>query len=232
MQAKDVMTTSVLTVKPDATVQEIARRLIEHRISGVPVVDDDNRIVGIVSEGDLMRRPETGTERHRSWWLQLLAAPDETVLGYIRTHGGHAEDVMSTDVISVEEHTDIGKVAQILERHRIKRVPVIQEGRLAGIVSRADLLHGLVARETARAPSSGDTDIRRAVEAALPETGAHYEFVRVVVSGGVVYLWGAVQSKEEKRAVRIAAENVPGVKAVRDELGVLPASVRSVMWAE
>lgn len=232
MQAKDIMTTTVVTVRPDASIAEIAHLLLERRISAVPVVDSAGRLLGIVSEGDLMRRPETGTERHPSWWLSLVASPDERAMAYVKRHGGHAHDAMTRDVISVSEETSLEDVAELLEKHRIKRVPVVRDGKLCGIVSRADLLHGLVARKAAPAASASDRAIRAAVENALPEAAVRPDFLNVVVSGGIVHLWGAVETDAEKQAARVVAESVPGVKGVRDEIGVLPPGVRSVMWAE
>lgn len=232
MQAKDVMTTTVATVRPEATVREVASLLLRRRISAVPVVDAGGNVLGIVSEGDLIRRPETGTERHPSWWLTLLASPEESAFAYIRTHGGQAGDIMTRKPIAVAEDTALEEVADVLERHRIKRVPVLRDGRLVGILSRADLLHGLVAEQTAPVPSVDDRTIRTAVDAALAQAGVRGEFLSVVVAGGIVHLWGAVESDVEKQAARVAAQSVPGVTDVREEIGVLPPSVRAVMWAE
>lgn len=230
MQAKDIMTTTVVTVRPDATVREIAKLLLERRISAVPVVDPDSRLLGMVSEGDLMRRPETGTERHLSWWLSLLASPEERAIVYVKSHGGYASDVMTRGVISVSEEASIEDIAELLEKHRVKRVPVLRNGKLLGIVSRADLLHGLVARKAASAASVNDQTIKTAVESALSEACVRPGLPSIVVTGGVVHLWGIVESDAEKQAARVAAESVPGIKGVRDEIGVLPPSVRSVMW--
>lgn len=232
MQARDVMQTKVITATPDTTVRNIAKRLLASRISAVPVVDDDGRLVGIVSEGDLMRRPESGTERRPSWWLSLLASTEETALAYVMAHGGHARDVMTRELITVNEDTSLEEIAETLEKHRIKRVPVLRDGRLVGIVSRADLLHGLVARQGTAVPSADDRTIRASVETAFQKAGVRPRFLNVVVSGGIVHLWGVVETDAEKQAARVAAESVPGVKGVRDELGVLPPSMHSVMWAE
>lgn len=232
MYARDVMTTGLVTVCPEASVREIARLLVDNHISAVPVVDTDDRLQGIVSEGDLIRRPETGTLRHPSWWLDLLAEPEEKALNYIKSHGAHARDVMTRRLVTVGEDASLEEVASALETHRIKRVPVVRDGRLVGIVSRADLLHGLIARRSAETPSHDDRSLAEAVMSALIDAGIRRNFVNVVVSGGVVHLWGAVESDAEKRAARVAAENVLGVKDVQDEIGVLPQSVRAVMWAE
>ena len=232
MQAKDIMTTAIATVPPQATVRDIAKLLLARRISAVPVVDSDGKVLGIVSEGDLMRRPETGTERHPSWWLTLLDNSEERALQYVKSHGGTAGDVMTRDVKTVDEHATLEEIAEQLERHRIKRVPVLRDGRLVGIVSRADLLRGLIARQSAPAVTATDDEIKRAVEAAILQAGAGFAFLSVVVSGGVVHMWGSVGSEVEKRAAGMAAEGVPGVKSVRNEIGILPPRIRAMMWGQ
>src|SRR3972149_2283575 len=153
MHAKDVMTTQVVTVSLDAPVAEIAKQLVQRRISAVPVVDADGRPVGIVSEGDLMRRPETGGERHPSWWLALVAEAETQDREYVKSHGGRARDVMTRDLVTVTEEASLEEIATLLEKHRIKRVPVVREGKLVGIVSRANLLQGIVARQCVPQPS-------------------------------------------------------------------------------
>jgi CBS domain-containing protein len=145
------MTTQVVTVLPDTSVREVAKMLLINRISAVPVVDTEGRILGMLSEGDLMRRTETGTDEHHSWWLALFA--DLRVEAFVKSHGLHANDVMTREVISVSEDAPLDEVATLLERHRIKRVPVVRDGKLVGIVSRANLLHGLVAWRAGTAAS-------------------------------------------------------------------------------
>ncbi|MAL80451.1 MAG: hypothetical protein CMN55_15320 [Sneathiella sp.] len=232
MQVKDIMTTTVAVVQPDTSIQEIAKLLLERRISAVPVVDANGQILGIVSEGDLMRRSETGTDRHPSWWLSLVASPEERAINYIKSHGGHARDIMTSDLFSIGPDAPLEEVAKTLEKHRIKRLPVLRNDRLIGIVSRADLLQGLVAFQAGNGTSADDVALKAAVEAVLSEADIRREFVSVVVSGGIAHLWGAVESEAEKKAVSIAVENVPGVKGVQDEISILPQSVRSTLWAE
>ena len=225
MQAKDVMTTKVVTIAEDTEVGAIARVLLEQRISGVPVVDEAGRVLGIVSEGDLMRRPESGTAPQRSWWLRLVASPEDKAHDYVKTHGMRAADVMTRNVVTVVEDSGVGAIAQLLEERRIKRVPVIRDGKLVGIVSRANLLHGLVAhnKQIGEAPSPDDRSIRDQVIAELKEQGwVTHGSLNVIVSDGVVELWGWVESEEERKAFRIAAETVPGVRAVEDHLGSVP----------
>jgi CBS-domain-containing membrane protein len=222
MQARDVMTTTVVTVRPDTRVEQIAALLLERRISGVPVVDADGRLVGIVTEGDLMRRPELGTERHRGWWLRLFGDERERAAEYARAHGTRAEQVMTRHVVTVTEETPLGEIARLLEERRIKRVPVVRDGKLVGIVSRANLLHGLAARPAPAPPERwmDDRSIRDEVARVLDREGlTMHGPLNVTVTNGVVELWGLVESEEERLAIRVAAENAPGVVAVKDNLG-------------
>lgn len=231
MQAQDIMTTNVITVAPDASVQDVARLLIENRISAVPVVDNSRRVVGIVSEGDLMRRAESGTERQSSWWLSWLASSEETARNYVREHGQRAADVMRHPVISVAKDTSIKDIAETLEKHRIKRVPVLDGETLVGIVSRANLLRAMATQPASRA-TVDDRNVKAAIEAAIAEAGVTTTFLSIVVSGGVATVWGMVETPAEKEAVRVAAEGTRGVKEVRESVSIIPANVRAVMWAE
>ena len=223
MRARDIMTTDVVAVRPDTPVRDIATQLLERRISAVPVVDEDRRVIGIVSEGDLMRRQEAGTERHRSWWLRLFGSSEEQAQEYVKSHGRKAAEIMTRHVVSVTEDAEVAHVADLLESRRIKRVPVVREDRLVGIVSRADLLRALIA---APAAASVPTDDRRLYEAVL--TRLHAEpwtevmHLNMVVHDGEVQLWGIANSHEEREALRVLVENVPGVRAVRDGVRVLP----------
>jgi CBS domain-containing protein len=225
MQATDLMTTAVVSVGPGTEVREVARLLLEHHISAVPVVNSDNRILGIVSEGDLMRRAEVGTERHRSWWLSLVAGADRLAREYVKSHGRRAADVMTRDVVTVAEDTPAREIAGILEKRRIKRVPVVRDGRLVGIVSRADLLRGLAVQPLSpEAPSMVDDRlIRERLLRELRGTAwASPVSNNVVVKDVVVHLWGLVSTEDERRALRVAASNVPGVRAVEDHLLRVP----------
>lgn len=232
MKAADIMSTPVVSVGPGRSVRDIAKRMIESRVSAVPVVDTDGRVIGIVSEGDLMRRAESGTERHPSWWLGLLAGAESKAHEYVKSHGLTAADVMTRNVLSVAEDTPIAEIAALLEKNRIKRVPVLRDGKVVGIVSRANLMHGLVTVATSPAPSASDQEIRVALDNAFKAAGVQQTFLNALVSGGVVQLWGAVETDDEKRAARIAAESTAGVKRVVDNLGVFPPTVRAVLWAE
>jgi CBS domain-containing protein len=221
MKAADVMTTEIVSVGPETSVRHIAQLMLRHRISAVPVLDDEGKLAGIVSEGDLMRRAELGRDRHRSWWLNLLAGPEEIANEYVKQHGQRARDVMTSRVISIEENTSVATIAAILEEKRVKRLPVLKDGRLIGIVSRADLLHAIATAELDQS-ASGDEAIRRAVRTRIRhDAGVRDSTLSVTVSDGVVHLWGAVGSAAERRAAEVAAESVHGVCAVVDHTSLL-----------
>ncbi|OGA48926.1 MAG: hypothetical protein A3F74_18610 [Betaproteobacteria bacterium RIFCSPLOWO2_12_FULL_62_58] len=235
MKAKDIMTKSVVSVGPDTNVQEIARLLLKRRISAVPVADDRGRVIGMVSEGDLMRRPESRTEGHASWWLDLLGGPEERARTYLKSHGLTARDVMTRKVITVAETTSLEEIATLLERNRIKRVPVLSGGKLVGIVSRANLLHGLAAargKPARRTVSSDSSRVRDAVMAELREAGVQTLYMNVVIADGIVQLWGYAESAAERRAAALAARRTPGVKKVENHLAVLTPQLIGSLGAQ
>lgn len=216
MKAADIMTKDVVTVGPDTEAAEVARLLLAYRISAAPVVSDDGDVIGMVSEADLMRRAKCGPD-HR-WWLALFA--DETA-EFVRTHGTRARDLMTHEVVSIGKDTTLAEIAGILERHGIKRVPVIEDGRLVGIVSRSNVLRGLASLGAARdqRAASGDPVIEREiVELIKKHTTASLQAVSVIVDDGEVWLWGTAASEAEREAIRVAAENVVGTEKVHDNL--------------
>jgi CBS domain-containing protein len=231
MRAMDVMTTNVITVGPDTTVQEIAQLLSERSISGVPVVDADNRLVGIVSEGDLLHRVETGTERRtqrrrRSWWLDTIGSDEELARDYIKSHGRTAKDVMTREVVTADETTDLADIATLLETKRIKRVPIVGDGKLVGIVSRANLVRALAAAGS-RLSADTATDDRTIREKLLRELQGqpwvHTWAADIIVRDGVVHIWVSDdRPPEEREALRIAAENIPGVRGVEEHMVPAP----------
>lgn len=226
MQAKDIMTVEVLTVGPDTGVAEIAEAMVKHRISALPVVDADDRVLGIVSEGDLMRRAEIGTEKHRSWWLRLFSGGSELASEFAKSHGVKASEVMTANPITVAEDASLDEIAELLESRHIKRVPVLHDGKLAGIVSRANLIQALTAlkEQVVAIPSSDDRLIREAVTAVIgKEDWAAGARLNVVVTKGVVHLWGLADSAEQEKALVVAAENVPGVAGVENHMALMPS---------
>ena len=222
MIAKEIMTTDVLTVSPDQTIHDVAGKLLERAVSALPVVDEQGRLIGIISEGDLLRRVETGTDRKRSWWLDMMVSTEEKSRDFLKSHAVHVRDVMTRKVITVGEETPAYEIAEILEENRIKRVPVVDGDRLVGIVSRADLIRGLAVRHIPVTSSAQDDhDLREAVLRAIGEIdAAGSAYVNVLVKDGAVHLWGLAQSPDHKTALRVAVESVPRVAAVVDHLQI------------
>lgn len=226
MKTKDIMTTTVITVAPETSVAEVARLLLDKHISAVPVLDVSGGLVGMVSEGDLMRRAE-GAEHHQdSWWLRLVSNPSERASDYVKSRGRSAGDVMTRDVVSVTEDTPVGQVAHLQETKQIKRVPVLRDGKLVGIVSRADLLRAVVARrdiQPATSSAADQTIRRRILEKFNQSDWAPASRLSVLVDDGIAQIWGLVDSKEQRDALRVAAENVAGVRGVEIHASVFPA---------
>lgn len=236
MQAKDIMNADVVTVTPETDIKAIAKILAERQISAVPVVDEAKHILGIVSEGDLIRRADRTTFKGpKAWWLAFIVSPEKRAKEYIRDHGTRARDVMTDKVISVPEVASLHDIAVLMEKHRIKRVPVTRDGTLAGIVSRANVLQGFVADGAASVSecSTDDRVIREQVIAAIREADESIlSFTDVVVKEGMVHLWGGVRSKAQFNVTEIAARNVPGVRKVENRMAVMPELVQSTLWAE
>jgi CBS domain-containing protein len=229
MQARDIMTTLVVSVAPETPVRDVAALMTDRRISGVPVIGADKRVLGVLSQGDLLHRHELGTEPRHKWWLRLFSEPDVLAQEYSKSHGLTAADVMARGIVSVTEDTELAEVAAILDRNNITRVPVLRDGVLIGIVARSDLVKALSRRVAPSNPGSIDN-------AALQHTlvgkmrsqswlGASY--VSTTVIDGRVELWGLVSSEAQHRALRVLVAETPGVKAVEDHLSVgrLPIAV-------
>jgi CBS domain-containing protein len=217
MRARDVMTRAVATTTPETTVEKVAKLLINLRISGIPVLDRNGRLVGIITEGDLLRRAETGTERQCSRWSELFSANSRLAEEYIKSHARRVEDIMTREVVCVEELASLGEIAELMETKRIKRVPVVHNGKIVGIVSRADLLQVLASGGTTTADEDSDRLIRERLLAELrKQEWANPAESNVVVSDGIVHFWGTVGSQEEITALRVVAENIPGVRGIED----------------
>jgi CBS domain-containing protein len=219
MNAADVMTRSVVTVAADAPIGAALRLMLQHHISGLPVVDSGGRLVGIVTEGDFLRRVEMGTEEHPSRWVEFLRGPGRGAGDYVRTHARKVGDVMTANVATASEETPLDHIVRFMELRHIKRVPVVTEGKLAGIVSRADLLRQLVDLVEPPAIGGDDATLRSRILAALEaQSWAPRAGIEISVHAGVVDLRGTILDPRERDALRVAAENVPGVKAVEDHL--------------
>lgn len=226
MKARDVMVSPVITVKPSASVREVAQLLIDRRISGAPVVDDQGRLVGIVSEGDLIHRSEAGTERQHSWWLQALSTDETLASEYVKAHARKVSDVMTRSVITASPDTPLHEIAALLERNAIKRAPILENGHLVGIVSRANLVQAVaMSRKDLEIPLA-DAAIREKLLTELNrQRWAHTWLLNITVSDGVVDLWGVTNSEAERKAIRVAAETTPGVRAVNDHISTRPMEV-------
>jgi CBS domain-containing protein len=220
MQAKDIMTQRVISVQSDASVMEAVRLMLQNKISGLPVLDAAGMLVGIVTEGDFLRRAEIGTQKRRSRWLEFLIGPGRLATEYVRAAGRKVNEIMTPNPHTVLEDVPLEEIVQTMERYRVKRLPVTRDRQVVGIVSRANLMHALasLARE-AKAPPSGDAAIREQVLAELgKQSWAPLALINVIVRNGVVELWGTIMDERERQALLVAAENVPGVKSVKDHL--------------
>lgn len=232
MKASDVMTTKVISIRPDATLSEMIKQMLDHRISGLPVIAEDGTLVGVVTEGDCLRRAETGTEVKRSFWRDLLTGSETLANEYIRTHGRKVSEVMTRDPISVSPDTDLSEVIHIMEKNRIKRVPVVKDGTVVGILSRANLLQTLSGLVRNTSLNDSDADIRKGVVAALGTLPwAANEFLNVTVKDGVVDLWGCYTAYRQDEAAVVATENVPGVKQVRNHLSWVDPMSGTVVYS-
>lgn len=223
MKARDVMTFPVVTVKSTTSVKEVARLFLERRISGVPVVDDQGRLVGIVSEGDLVHRSEISTMRRRPWWLVLMAGDEGSAAEYIKAHAKKVSDIMTRKVITATPDAPLHEIAETLEKYGIKRLPIVRDEHLVGIVSRANLVQAIATSGSKLDVPLSDTTIREKLVTHLNRQGwAHATLLNATVSGGVVDLWGFVESDTERKAIRVAAEATPGVRAVNDHMTARP----------
>ena len=220
MKAQDVMTREVVSIGPDASIIEAVRTMLQHKISGLPVVDASGRLHGIITEGDFLRRAETGTQRRHPRWLEFLLGPGRLATEYVHASGRKVDEVMTPDVYTVTEDAPLEQVVHLMERHRVKRIPVVRGDKVVGIVTRANLMRALASLALAEHPAAaGDAAIRERLLAELTkQRWAPVGLIDVVVKDGVVKLSGALTDERERQAIRIAAENIAGVKKVEDHL--------------
>ena len=222
MIASDVMTRKVLSVTPDETVENAAKLMLQYGISGLFVVDAKGVLAGVVTEGDLLRRDEIGTERHRPWWLRVLVSPGRQALDFTHANGRRVSDVMTPEVIAVAPDSPLEDVVTTMEKQRIKRVAVIEEGRMVGVVARSDLLRALLSHARDGKVENGPTN-DRAIRAAIltgleAASWAPMTALNVTVANGVVDVWGTITNPDERRAICVVAENAAGVNEVHDHL--------------
>ena len=227
MLARQVMSPIVLAISLDASIYEAAEVMVSAEVSALPIVDGSGRMVGILSEADLMHRAEIGTEPRKGWLQRLLGDSANAPHEYVALHSRRVSDVMTRKVFTVDEQTPLSEVAALMDQHKIKRVPVMRSDTVVGIVSRGNLLRALLSRDPQQ-PASPQSDeaLRRAVEAAVK--GQAWESawpVNIIINAGVVHLWGYVAGDATSKAYRVAAENVPGVLKVENHLRHVPHSV-------
>lgn len=220
MKVSDVMTREVVSIAPEASVLEAVRLMLQHKISGLPVIDAKGNLQGVVTEGDFLRRVETGTERKRSRLVEFLLGPGRLATDYVQATGRKVGEVMTPDARTVGEDETLEKVVNLMERYRIKRVPVVRGDKVVGIVTRQNLMRALASLALAEHPvAADDAAIRERLLAELKrQTWAPVGLIDVVVKDGVVKLSGALTDERQRQAIRIAAENIPGVKKVEDHL--------------
>ena len=220
MKAEDVMTREVISIDPDSTVLQAARLMLQHHISGLPVIDKEGNLVGVLSEGDFLRRRETKTEKRHSRWLEFLMGPGRIAAEYSHSHGSKVSEVMTKEVQTVDEATALEDIVDLMEHRRIKRVPVLCGGQVVGIITRSNLMHAMVSlARVAQPAATGDAAIRDQLLAEMQkEKWAPAASANVVVHDGVVELWGVIIDERQREALKVAAENIPGVKAVKDHL--------------
>ena len=221
MNAADVMVRDVVTVHPETDVADAVKLLVARDISALPVVDQGDNLVGIISEADLLHRAELGTEKHRSWIVESLTAASTLAGEFAKAHGKKVGEIMTTGVVTATEEDSLADIAALFERHRIKRVPIVRDGRVVGIVSRSNLIQAL-ASTTGTSEASVDAD-RRIRDELIQRLEKEHDWTdfgarNVTVHNGVVHLWGLITSDNERRALTALAEGVPGVARVRDEM--------------
>jgi CBS domain-containing protein len=213
------MTRQVITVSPDAQVLQAVRLMLQNRISGLPVVDQQGHLVGIVTEGDFLRRAETNTERHRPSWLEFLTSPGRLADEYVHAHGRKVEEVMSRNPHTVSEDATLEEVVRTMERKHIKRVPVLRQGKLVGIITRANLLHALASAARNIPPvAKDDSAIRDRILAEMDKLPWRPAGVSVLVRDGNVDLSGTIMDEREREGIKVLVENVPGVRALHDHI--------------
>ncbi|HTQ70296.1 MAG TPA: CBS domain-containing protein [Acidocella sp.] len=219
MNVSEIMTRNAISVHPRTTVVDAARIMLANHVSGLPVLDESATLVGVVTEGDLLRRAEIGTEGEQAGWLKALLQPAAVAADYVATHSRHVSGVMTHNPIFVTPDTPLAEVVQVMLRKRIKRLPVLENNKLIGMVSRADLLKALTSKLIETKEGGSDDEILAYIKGEIEKAKwAPKSGLRVAVKDKVVTLDGTIFSDEERRAVTTIAENAPGVKEVKDEL--------------
>jgi len=217
MRAQEIMSRHIVTIRADAEVIEAVKTMLLHRVSGLPVVDASNKLVGILSEGDFVRRAEIGTEKKRGRWLALLAGADQVAVDFVRQNGRKISQIMTPDPITIVEDTPLEQIVRLMESRNVKRFPVMRADEIVGMVTRADFLRA-IASQGILSPSDSDTKLQSLVTIALSQANWRPCALNVSVRDGVVTLKGGVKSDKAHRAAIVAAENIPGVRKIDDQL--------------
>ena len=221
MRVKDVMTKAVLGVRPGASVAKAVDLMVSSHVSGLPVIEEDGTLVGLISEADLIRRVEIGTQGKPATWLSCLVHPGRLAEDYARTHARRVEEVMTREVATVGPEALLEQAASLMEERGVRRLPVVSDGKVVGIVARADFVRALAGfmRQSYDEPLTSDAEIRKRIEAELEaQPWAPVGTLEVKVSNGIVELHGALTDESQRSAVRVLAENVDGVRTVHDHL--------------
>jgi len=219
MRAHQIMTRKVISVSPDTSVVDAAKTMLQQHVSGLPVVNEAGKLVGIISEGDFIRRGEIGTERKRGRWLKILVGPGRTAVDYVHERGRKVEEIMTPDPLTVAEDATLEEIVTAMEKNQVKRLPVLRGDKLVGIVTRANLLQAVA--DLARAvpdPTADDDHIRNRVFTAIERNDWAPISLGVTVRDGIVHLSGVIFDERSRQAAIVAAENVPGVTKVHDHL--------------
>lgn len=224
MRTDQIMTRKVITVDPETSIVEAADTMLRYHIGGLPVVNTAHKLVGIISEGDFIRRAEIGTQRKRGRWLQFLAGPSQTASEFVRERGRKVREIMTPDPVTVAEDTPLEDVVRLIEQHNVKRLPVMRGDQLVGVVTRTNLLQAVatLARD-APGPTANDDQIRSAILDAIDGAAWSPCRLNVIVRDGIAYLSGIIADENCRQATIVAAETVSGVKQVQDQLCSYPS---------
>jgi CBS domain-containing protein len=219
MCAHQIMTRSVISVNPDTTIVEAANIMLKRHVSGLPVVDETGKLVGVVSEGDFIRRSEIGTQRKRGRWLRFILGPGKSASDFVHEHGRKVSEVMTPSPLTITEDTALAEIVDLMERNSVKRLPVVRGDKVVGIVSRANLLQAVagLARQVPD-PTADDDHIRNRIIDALEKTDWCPFGLNVIVRDGIVHLSGVITEERSRQAAVVATENIEGVKKVHDHL--------------
>ncbi|MBI5261310.1 MAG: CBS domain-containing protein [Bradyrhizobium sp.] len=219
MRAHQIMTRSVISVTPETTIVEAANMMLERHVSGLPVVDEAGKLVGIVSEGDFIRRSEIGTQRKRGRWLKFILGPGKSASDFVHEHGRKVSEIMTAPPLTITEDTSLAEIANLMERNNVKRLPVVRGDEVVGIVSRANLLQAVASlAKQVPDPTADDDHIRNRIIEVLEKNDWCPFGLNVIVRDGIVHLSGVITEERSRQAAVVAAENIDGVKKVHDHL--------------